>query len=92
MIIIKIDLDKLKELRKHNKLTQEGVAKALGYKSALGYHYLENGRCQIKAEQILILANLFKVSIAELFFKEQVANMATNGANPKLTPTGTDGQ
>lgn len=92
VIIIKIDLDKLKKLRKQNKLTQEEVARVLGYKSALGYHYLENGRCQIKAEQIVILADIFKVPIVELFFKDQVAKMATKDASPKLTPTGTDGQ
>lgn len=50
----------------HN-LTQKQVGKVLGYKTALGYHYIESGRCRLKAEQALILARLYGVPVEELF-------------------------
>jgi transcriptional regulator with XRE-family HTH domain len=62
-----INLKKIRNLREQNGLSQEEVAKYLGYKSAQGYHYLEKGRCQIKGVQLTALASLFGVPIQELY-------------------------
>jgi len=63
----RIDLRKLRHLRETHQLTQLDVAKHLGYKTALGYHYIESGRCRLKAEQALILARLYGIPVEELF-------------------------
>ena len=67
-----INTTKLKELRKKAGLTQEDIAKKLGYKTSLGYHYIETGRCRMKADQAFVLAELFNVAVDELFFTEEI--------------------
>ncbi|WP_052154149.1 MULTISPECIES: helix-turn-helix domain-containing protein [Thermoactinomyces] len=64
-----IDLKKIKRLRIHKGFSQEFMSKFLGYKSVLGYHYLEKGRCQMKAEHLIMIADLFQVSLDELYVK-----------------------
>lgn len=67
MTDLKIDLSKIKKLRKLKKISQENMAIKLGYKSPTGYSYLESGRCAITAEQLPIIANELGVSIEDLF-------------------------
>lgn len=70
----KVNLELLKKLRKDNNLSQEEVSLKLGYKTKLGYHYIETGRCNLKAEQMLILSELYNVPIG-YFFKSDITNM-----------------
>lgn len=63
---IKVDLKKLKALRQEARLTQAQLSKALGYKTALGYHYIETGRCRLRAEQLVILARVLGVEVESL--------------------------
>lgn len=83
-----VNLELLKQLREKAGLTQDNVAKRLGYKTSLGYHYIETGRCRLKADQAFVLADLFKVSVDDLFFDKQVTTTVTK----KLPQTGTDGR
>lgn len=62
----KIDLEKIKMFRKERGLSQGDLANKLGYKTSIGYHYLESGRCQIKADQLFVLANELGVDVNEL--------------------------
>lgn len=62
-----VDLEKLKFLREKNGLSITEVSKYLGYKTPNGYLYLESGKCAIKAETLPLLAELFGVSINELY-------------------------
>lgn len=63
----KVDLVKMKALRRRKGISQREMAKTLGYKSAVGYHYLETGRCAIQAEQLFRIAERLGVPIGELF-------------------------
>lgn len=67
----KVDLVKIKKLRNEKRLTQGYMAKKLGYKTPIGYHYLESGRCQIKADQLAIIAKELGVEVKELFFGDK---------------------
>jgi putative transcriptional regulator len=50
-----IDLAKIRALRKQKGLTQEDMAQALGYMTAIGYHYLETGKRRITAERLALV-------------------------------------
>lgn len=65
--MVRVDLDKIRRLRKAKNITQEEIAKHLGYKSSIGYHYLEKGRCQMRADQLVKIANLLSVPIEDLY-------------------------
>lgn len=73
----KVDLLKIKKLRKQFELSLEDMAKLLGYESVNGYYYLEVGRGKFPAETLAKVADIFKVPINELFFEEVIAEMAT---------------
>ncbi|MCV9886273.1 helix-turn-helix transcriptional regulator [Metabacillus halosaccharovorans] len=73
----KVDLLKIKKLRKQFELSLEDMAKLLGYESVNGYYYLEVGRGKFPAETLARVADIFKVPINELFFEEVITEMAT---------------
>ncbi|SMB98013.1 DNA-binding transcriptional regulator, XRE-family HTH domain [Thermanaeromonas toyohensis ToBE] len=76
-----IDLAKIKALRKQKGLTQEDMAQALGYETAIGYHYLETGKRRITAERLADIAAILGVTVDELYADEPtsvVANPAIN--------------
>lgn len=62
----RVDLERLKLLRKQKGLTQEDVAFQLGYKTRTGYHRLEKGSRSIRADQLAKLAILFNVPMEDL--------------------------
>lgn len=63
----KVDLAKIRKLREDKKLTQRYMAGKLGYKSSIGYHYIETGRCQIRAEQLAVIATELGVGLEDLY-------------------------
>lgn len=65
----KVDRAKMKTLRRRKGISQREMAKTLGYRSAVGYHYLETGRCAIQAEQLFLIAERLGVPIDELFLR-----------------------
>lgn len=68
--IKKVDLCKIKKLRKQFELSLDEMAKLLGYESANGYYYLEIGRGKFPAETLAKVADIFNVPINDLFFEE----------------------
>lgn len=72
----KVDLEKIKNMRKQAELSLDEMAKLLGYESANGYYYLETGRGKFPAETLAKVSEIFKVPINELFFEEKIAEMA----------------
>ncbi len=67
---MRVDLAKIRELRKAANLTQADLAKTLGYVSAVGYLYLEKGRCKISAAQLATIANTFGVPMTDLLIQD----------------------
>lgn len=74
LIVKKVDLQKIKELRKKANLSLDDMSKLLGYESANGYYYLEIGRGKFPAETLAKVANIFNVKIDTLFFEVDIAN------------------
>jgi transcriptional regulator with XRE-family HTH domain len=72
----RVDLKKIKELRKGEGHSLEYMAKLLGYESANGYYYLEIGRGKFPAEALAKVADEFKIPIESLFFIEIITDLA----------------
>ena len=53
--------ERLKALREDNDYTQEYVGEVL-QKSQQGYSHIENGRAELKIEDLIILSKLYGVS------------------------------
>jgi len=62
-----VDLEKIRKLRKSRKLTQREMGIRLGYRTALGYHYLEKGKCRIAADQLAQIAGILGVPVSDLY-------------------------
>jgi len=63
----RVNLEKIRGLRKQKNLTQWQIAQKIGYKTAIGYHYLERVRCKITAEQLDVIASALGVTTEELY-------------------------
>lgn len=72
-----MNLGKLKELRKAKGLTQEQMAKLLGYKDKSGYCQLENGNIKMTLEKAIKISKILGVDIKEIFFETHVENSST---------------
>jgi len=72
-----LNLGKLKELRKAKGLTQEQMAKLLGYKDKSGYCQLENGNIKMTLEKAIKISKILGVDIKEIFFETHVENGST---------------
>jgi transcriptional regulator with XRE-family HTH domain len=75
-IVKKVDLGKIKRIRKKLNFSVEEMSKKLGYKTINGYYYLEIGRNKFSAETLAMVADIFDVPIADLFFEDDIAKMA----------------
>lgn len=73
----KVDINKIKELRKTAHISLEEMALRLGYESPNGYYYLEKGRGKFPAETLARVADILDVPIADLFFENHIAKTAT---------------
>ena len=63
---MKFNRYKLKQLRKEHKLTQQQLGELLGYKNN-SICQIENGKRNMSIEKVVELAELFDISIDELF-------------------------
>ncbi|XQY90682.1 helix-turn-helix domain-containing protein [Metabacillus sp. HB246100] len=73
----KLNLNLIKNQRKINKLSQEDVAKKLGFNTLYPYHRRESGQQPFTAQELYVLSKLYGVNI-EYFFEELVAKNATD--------------
>ncbi|UOQ43388.1 helix-turn-helix domain-containing protein [Halobacillus salinarum] len=74
----KVDLEKIKTIRKKNGISLERMSNLLGYSSPNGYFYLESGKSKFPAEKLAIVSTVLGVPIENLFFKQKVTKMETN--------------
>jgi putative transcriptional regulator len=72
-----VNLDRIRECRKTEGLSQEEVAKILGFNTVYPYHRKESGQQSFTAEELMKLAQLYKVSY-ENFFTFDVAKNEIN--------------
>lgn len=77
MKLKKVDLEKIKFLRKEKGISLEEMARKLGYESPNGYYYLETGRGKFPAETLAKVAAILGVTIEALFFEDKLTKMAT---------------
>ncbi|WP_368532775.1 helix-turn-helix domain-containing protein [Cytobacillus horneckiae] len=77
-VIKKVDLEKIKSLRKNSNLSLSEMATLLGYESVNGYYYLETGRGKFPAETLAKVATILNQNVDNLFFEIEVADMANN--------------
>ena len=63
---MKFNRYKLKQLRKEHKLTQQQLGELLGYKNN-SICQIENGKRNMSIDKMVELAELFDISIDELF-------------------------
>ncbi len=73
---IKVDIEKIKILRKEANISLEKMSELTGYDSPNGYYYLETGRIKFPAEKLAVVAQILKVPIEQLFFDDEIAKMA----------------
>ncbi len=60
-----MNYEKLKEIRKKKKITQEEMAQALGYSGKSGYNCFENGRTKVRLEQVKIIKDFLSLNESE---------------------------
>ncbi|MCU9614127.1 helix-turn-helix domain-containing protein [Caldibacillus lycopersici] len=76
--------ERLRMLRKRNKLTQKNVADYLGMTES-GYGYYEQGRNQPSVENLKKLAEKFGVTVSYLTGDDEEKQISVGGKEIKLT-------
>ena len=71
----KVNLEKIKKLRKKHKLSQGEMAEIIGLNTLYPYHRKESGNQAFKAEELHAISKYFGVS-TEYFFDNKVAKNA----------------
>lgn len=71
----KVDLEKIKKLRKHHKLSQGDMADVIGSNSVYPYHRKESGTQPFTADEIYAIATFFEKPV-EYFFANSIAKNA----------------
>ncbi|MFP5162988.1 helix-turn-helix transcriptional regulator [Staphylococcus equorum] len=66
MRILKLNLERLKQSRKDNELSQENMVKELGWKSRSQYSKRESGSVSIGADELIAIAKILGYSKEEM--------------------------
>lgn len=72
-----VNLDLIKTLRSQRNISIEEMSKLMGYKGYQGYYYKENGTRKMSADDIAKISVILNVPISELFFEDEVTELAT---------------
>lgn len=66
MKVLKLNLERLKQSRKDNDLSQEDMVRALGWKSRSQYSKRESGSVSIGADELIAIAKILGYSKEEV--------------------------
>ncbi|RAK19145.1 helix-turn-helix protein [Anoxybacillus vitaminiphilus] len=72
--MVKVNLAQVRKLRKDKGLSQEDVAKMLGFNTVYPYHRKESGQQSFTAEELMKLAQMYKVSYENFFIFDIAEN------------------
>lgn len=72
----KVNLELIKKLRKERHISQEEMAKRLGFNTQYPYHRKESGKQPFHADEIYAIAIMFEKPI-EYFFSNRLAKNAS---------------
>jgi len=64
---VRVNLEKIKLLRKQANISVEEMSRYLGYESSNGYYYLESGRSKFPADTLATVAKIINTDIRHLF-------------------------
>lgn len=64
--VLKLNLERLKQTRKDNELSQEDMVRALGWKSRSQYSKRESGSVSIGADELIAIAKILGYSKEEV--------------------------
>lgn len=67
MVLAKVNLQYIKEVRMKKKYSIKEMSIFLGYEGYQAYYYKEKGHRKLSAEDIALIAAIFNVSIESLF-------------------------
>jgi transcriptional regulator with XRE-family HTH domain len=73
---LKVDIEKIKKLRKKAGISLEKMSDLLGYDSLNGYYYLETGRIKFPADKLATVSKILQIPMEQLFFEEIIAELA----------------
>lgn len=76
-----MNINLLREKRKRIGLTQETVAKEMGYSNKSGYCMLETGQINVSIEQAMRLKSILSLDdteFSQIFFDEEVQEACTS--------------
>lgn len=65
-----ISTEKLKKIRIEQGISQEQMAKQLGYSGKSGYNMLENGNVAISLAKAKKISEILNMNINEIFFEK----------------------
>ncbi|MGH0950032.1 MULTISPECIES: helix-turn-helix domain-containing protein [Bacillus] len=65
---------RIRNIRKEKKITQEELAKNLGFSGSSAISYIENGQRKLNADKIPKLAECLGVTIEEIFLNKSRQN------------------
>lgn len=67
---MKVNLEKIKSIRKEKNISLEDMSRKVGYESPNGYYYLETGKRKFPANTLAQVSKILNTPINELFFED----------------------
>lgn len=80
----KLNLEKIKQLRKNKRLSQGDMARIIGLNTLYPYHRKESGAQSFTAEELHTIAEYFGLPV-EYFFTHQLADSASKNQKEAIS-------
>jgi len=73
-VTLKLKTEKIRHIRRNKDISQEYLAEKLGF-SQPHYSRIEKGECNIKLQQVRLIADLLKVHVCDILDFDEIENM-----------------